>query len=61
MNVAYFTERPYRDIDENLIIENRSFFGLSNSHFNRRRAADDYNYYIDEMCRAEQLGFDGAA
>ena len=58
MIFAHFTERPYRWLPEEEVIRNRSFFGVSNRFFDREKAADDYNYYLDEMLYAEQLGFD---
>lgn len=61
MHVAYFTERPYRWVDEDEILANRSFFATSNAHFDHVRGADDYNYYLDEYCAAEEFGFDGVA
>jgi len=55
---AHFTERPYRWLPEEEVIRNQSFFGVPNRFFDREKAADDYNYYLDEMLYAEQLGFD---
>ena len=31
MHIMYFTERPYRDVPEDEVIKNRSFFGVPNS------------------------------
>lgn len=59
MHVAYFTERPNRSVDEAAVLNHRSFFSLPNAQFDHVRAAEDYNYYLDENCRAEALGFDG--
>jgi alkanesulfonate monooxygenase SsuD/methylene tetrahydromethanopterin reductase-like flavin-dependent oxidoreductase (luciferase family) len=59
MHVSYFTERPYRWLDEDLVLAHRSFFGISNAHFDAARAAEDYNAYLDEFVAAEELGFDG--
>jgi len=59
MHVSYFTEQPYRGLDEDLVLASRSFFGISNSNFNARQASDDYNAYLDEFVLAEELGFDG--
>ena len=50
MQVGYFTERPYRWLPEEEILKNRAFFAVSNKFFDRERAADDYNYYLDENC-----------
>ena len=61
MQVGYFTERPYRWLPEEEILKNRAFFAISNRFFDREKAADDYNYYIDEYCYAEDLGFDALA
>jgi alkanesulfonate monooxygenase SsuD/methylene tetrahydromethanopterin reductase-like flavin-dependent oxidoreductase (luciferase family) len=61
MQVGYFTERPYRWLPEEEVLRNRAFFAISNKFFDRERAADDYNYYIDEYCYAEDLGFDVVA
>ena len=61
MQIGYFTERPYRWLPEELILKNRAFFAISNEHFDREKAADDYNYYLDEYCYAEDLGFDALA
>jgi len=58
MKIGYFTERPYRWLPEEEILNNHSFFAVSNRFFDAEKAADDYNYYIDENCYAEQLGFD---
>ena len=62
MKVAYFTERPYRWIPEDdEVLKNHAFFAVSNKHFDREKAADDYNYFLDEYCYAEELGFDAVA
>jgi alkanesulfonate monooxygenase SsuD/methylene tetrahydromethanopterin reductase-like flavin-dependent oxidoreductase (luciferase family) len=61
MQVGYFTERPYRWLPEEEILKNRAFFAISNKFFDREKAADDYNYYLDEYCYAEDLGFDVVA
>ena len=45
MKIGYFTERPYRWVPEDEVLKNHAFFALSNSHFDRDKAADDYNYY----------------
>jgi alkanesulfonate monooxygenase SsuD/methylene tetrahydromethanopterin reductase-like flavin-dependent oxidoreductase (luciferase family) len=58
MQLGYFTERPYRWLPEEEILKNRAFFAISNKFFDREKAADDYNYYLDEYCYAEDLGFD---
>jgi len=61
MKVAYFTERPYRWISEDEVLKNHAFFAVSNKNFDREKAADDYNYFLDEYCYAEELGFDAVA
>jgi alkanesulfonate monooxygenase SsuD/methylene tetrahydromethanopterin reductase-like flavin-dependent oxidoreductase (luciferase family) len=59
MHFMYFTERPYREVSEDEIIKNRSFFGVPNRLFDREVGARLYNEYIDENCYAEEVGFDG--
>jgi len=61
MQIGYFTERPYRWLPEEDILRNRGYFGVSNGLFDREKAADDYHYYLDEYCYAEDLGFDVVA
>ncbi|MGH7961383.1 MAG: LLM class flavin-dependent oxidoreductase [Candidatus Binatia bacterium] len=61
MKIAYFTERPYRWVPEDEVLKNKAFFAVSNSLFDREKAADDYNYYLDEACYAEEIGFDVVA
>lgn len=61
MKFAYFTERPYRHIDEDIVLKHKAFFGVSNKHYDRKKGADDYNQFIDEYCLAEEVGFDGVA
>jgi alkanesulfonate monooxygenase SsuD/methylene tetrahydromethanopterin reductase-like flavin-dependent oxidoreductase (luciferase family) len=58
MHVMYFTERPYRDVPEDEVIRNRSFFGVPNSFYDPEVGARYYNEYIDEAIYAEELGFD---
>ncbi|MBV9182680.1 MAG: LLM class flavin-dependent oxidoreductase [Acidobacteria bacterium] len=58
MQLGYFTERPYRWLPEEELLKNRAFFAISNRFFDREKAADDYRYYLDEYCYAEDLGFD---
>ena len=60
MQIGYFTERPYRWLPEELILKNRAFFAVSNQYFDHEKAADDYHYYLDEYCYAEDLGFEPA-
>jgi len=61
MQIAHFTERPVRYIDEAPILQNRAFFGVSNSYVDREKSADDYNFYLDEACYVEEVGFDAIA
>ncbi len=61
MKFAYFTERPYRHIDEDIVLKHKAFFGVSNKYYDRKKGADDYNQFIDEYCYAEEVGFDGVA
>ncbi|MGH7864406.1 MAG: LLM class flavin-dependent oxidoreductase [Candidatus Binataceae bacterium] len=61
MKIGYFTERPVRWLAEEEIMKNRAYFAVSNRFFDPEKAADDYNYYIDENCYAEELGFDAIA
>jgi len=58
VQIGYFTERPYRWLPEEEILKNRAFFAISNKFYDREKAADDYHYYLDEYCYAEDLGFD---
>ncbi|HJU11503.1 MAG TPA: LLM class flavin-dependent oxidoreductase [Candidatus Binataceae bacterium] len=58
MHMMYFTERPYRDVPEEEVIRNRSFFGVPNSFYDPEVGARYYNEYIDEAIYAEELGFD---
>src|ERR1700687_3365609 len=61
MQVGYFTERPYRWLPEEEILKNGGVFAVSNKLYDREKAADDYHYYLDENCYAEDLGFDVVA
>ena len=38
MKFAYFTERPYRWVPEDAVLENRAFFAVSNKYFDREKA-----------------------
>jgi alkanesulfonate monooxygenase SsuD/methylene tetrahydromethanopterin reductase-like flavin-dependent oxidoreductase (luciferase family) len=58
MHIMHFTERPYKNVPEDEVIRNRSFFGVSNSFYDPKVGADLYNEYIDEACYAEEVGFD---
>jgi alkanesulfonate monooxygenase SsuD/methylene tetrahydromethanopterin reductase-like flavin-dependent oxidoreductase (luciferase family) len=58
MQIGYFTERPYRWLDEDDVLRNRSFFALPNDRFDHLRAADDFNHWFDEYQAAEEAGFD---
>ena len=61
MQISYFTERPYRGLSEDAILKNKAYFAVPNELFDREQAANDYNYYLDEYCYAEELGFDAVA
>ena len=61
MQIAHFTERPVRWLPEEEVLKNRAYFAVSNRFFDADQAADDYNYYLDEACYCEELGFDGVA
>ncbi|MEZ0123206.1 MAG: LLM class flavin-dependent oxidoreductase [Candidatus Reddybacter sp.] len=61
MQIAHFTERPVRYLAEEPVLENRAFFGVSNKYYDRAKAADDYNFYLDEACFCEEVGFDAVA
>ncbi|MGC1342596.1 MAG: LLM class flavin-dependent oxidoreductase [Candidatus Binataceae bacterium] len=58
MKIGYFTERPARWVPEDAILKNEAYFAVSNKYFDREQAATDYNYYLDENCYAEELGYD---
>lgn len=61
MLISYFTERPYRGLSEAEILQNGSYFGLSNSRFDPALGAQLYNEYLSEYCFAEELGFDAVS
>lgn len=61
MQIAHFTERPVRYLAEEPVLANRAFFGVSNKFFDREKSAHDYNFYLDEACFVEEVGFDGIA
>ena len=42
MKIGYFTERPYRGLPEEEILQNRAFFAVSNKPLRPEKAADDY-------------------
>ena len=58
MHIMHFTERPYKNVPEDEVIKNRSFFGVPNSFYDPKVGAQLYNEYIDEACYAEEVGFD---
>src|SRR5258708_5331447 len=58
MKVGCFKERRGGGGAEEAMLRNGGHFGVSNSYFDRERAAEDYNYFIDENLYAEELGFD---
>jgi alkanesulfonate monooxygenase SsuD/methylene tetrahydromethanopterin reductase-like flavin-dependent oxidoreductase (luciferase family) len=61
MHVAYFTERPYRGLNEDDLLKNHAYFALPNSQFDHIAGSQLYNEYLDEYVYAEDLGFDGLA
>ncbi len=61
MQIAHFTERPIRYVPEAPVLQNRAFFGVSNKYFDAEKAAHDYNFYLDEACYCEEVGFDAVA
>ena len=61
MQIAHFTERPMRYVPEQPVLQNRAFFGVSNKYFDAEKAAHDYNFYLDEACYCEEVGFDAVA
>ena len=61
MQIAHFTERPVRYVPEQPVLENRAFFGVSNKYVDRQKSAHDYNFYLDEACYCEEVGFDAVA
>src|SRR6185437_2609255 len=58
MHIMHFTERPYKNVPEDVVIKNRSFFGVPNSYYDPKIGAELYNEYIDEAIYAEEVGFD---
>jgi alkanesulfonate monooxygenase SsuD/methylene tetrahydromethanopterin reductase-like flavin-dependent oxidoreductase (luciferase family) len=58
MHIMHFTERPYKNVPEDEVIKNRSFFGVPNKFYDPKVGAELYNEYIDEACYAEEVGFD---
>jgi alkanesulfonate monooxygenase SsuD/methylene tetrahydromethanopterin reductase-like flavin-dependent oxidoreductase (luciferase family) len=61
MLFGYYTERPYRGLSEDEILRHGSYFSMPNARFDPEIANRDYNYYLDENCYAEELGFDAVA
>jgi predicted TIM-barrel enzyme len=58
MHISYFTERPYRYVPNDLVIEN-GFFGNPNKYFDPVKGGQLLNEYLDEKLLAEEVGFDG--
>ncbi len=58
MHIAYFSERPYHPLDEELTIA-EGIWGISNRHFDPANGARLYNEYLDQAVRAEEAGYDG--
>jgi alkanesulfonate monooxygenase SsuD/methylene tetrahydromethanopterin reductase-like flavin-dependent oxidoreductase (luciferase family) len=61
MQIAYFTERPYRGLSEDEVLRTGTFFGVPNSRFDRSLASEDFNQYLNQAQYAEEMGFDGVA
>ena len=61
MIIGHFTERPYRYLEEERVFDNGAFFAVSNKYFDRQKASEDYNYYLDEAVYCEEVGFDAVA
>src|ERR1700734_827511 len=61
MQVGFFTERPYRWLPEEEILKNGAFFAVSSQLYDREKAGDEYHYYLDEKCYAEDPGSDVVA
>ena len=61
MDVVYFTERPYRGLAEDEVLERGAFFGFPNERFDRGLASADFRAYLDQFEFAEAVGFDGVA
>ncbi len=58
MHISYFTERPYRYVPNDVVIQN-GFFGIPNKYFDPVKGGQLLNEYLDEKLLAEELGFDG--
>ncbi len=60
MKFYLFHLMPYADLDpECAARHNTSWVTLPNSYYDPKKGAALYNRYIDELVRAEELGFDG--
>jgi len=60
MRFFFFHLMPYADIDLDAVREiGTAWVKLPNSHYDPVKGAKLYNRYLDEMERAEALGFDG--
>jgi alkanesulfonate monooxygenase SsuD/methylene tetrahydromethanopterin reductase-like flavin-dependent oxidoreductase (luciferase family) len=60
MKFFYFHLMPYSAVDLDAVREvGTSWVKLPNSHYDPKIGAALYNRYLDEMERAEELGFDG--
>ncbi len=58
MHISYFTERPYRYVPNDMVIQN-GFFGNPNKYFDPVKGGQLLNEYLDEKLLAEEVGFDG--
>jgi len=60
MRFFYFHLMPYADVDLDAVkAVGTSWVKLPNSNYDPKKGAALYNRYLDEMERAEELGFDG--
>jgi alkanesulfonate monooxygenase SsuD/methylene tetrahydromethanopterin reductase-like flavin-dependent oxidoreductase (luciferase family) len=58
MHIAYFSERPYHPLNEELTIE-KGIWGIPNRYFDPAAGSRLYNEYLDQAVCAEQAGYDG--
>jgi len=54
MHISYFTERPYRYVPNDLVIQN-GFFGNPNKYFDPVKGGQLLNEYLDEKLLAEEV------
>ena len=62
MEFIFFHLMPYRPLDRAARADYRSaWVVLPNTFYDPHKGADEYASYIDQLCYAEQLGFDAIA